>query len=250
MSKFLPAIIIFCLLASVYPVFAYVMSSDNYRIGSDSINVGGVNQTSTNYKMEDTIGEIATGISTTTSYKLMAGYRQMQEVYLAISLSTSTVNMGSIGGVTGGTVNGAATSTVITDSVSGYTLSVRVSTAPALKSDSYGFTDYTPFVAGTPTYNWGVSSTDAEFGFSPEGSHLVQKFKDDGSSTCNAGSSNTVDVCWYNFSTADENIASSYLANHPSGTATAIKFRAQSGALRIQKEGTYTATITVTAIAN
>ena len=44
------------------PVVALSMSSANYQITSDSINFGGTDQaTSTNYKLDDTMGEVGTG---------------------------------------------------------------------------------------------------------------------------------------------------------------------------------------------
>ncbi len=52
------------------------MTSTNYLINWDSINVGGTDiSTSSNYLMRDTIGEHATGISTSTNYEISAGYR-------------------------------------------------------------------------------------------------------------------------------------------------------------------------------
>jgi len=68
------AIIIF---TGLIPCRAYMMTSTHYQINSDSINVGGVRQTSTNYQSEDSIGEIATDNSSSTSYKINAGYQAM-----------------------------------------------------------------------------------------------------------------------------------------------------------------------------
>ena len=70
MKKIIITIIIGSFLATAYPVWAYVMSSSSYRLQSDAVSVGGVRQTSTSYISEDTIGEIATGISTSASYKI------------------------------------------------------------------------------------------------------------------------------------------------------------------------------------
>jgi hypothetical protein len=231
-------------------VFAQVMTSTNYGIQSDSMNVGGERQTSNNYQAEDTIGEIATGISASTNYKLLAGYQQMQEVYIALSVPSSITMSPDIGGVSGGQSNGVATTTVTTDSVAGYTLSIRASASPALSTSSDSFQDYIPQSASIPDYSWSVPATTSEFGFTPEGSHIIQKFKDNGSDTCNTGSNNTSDTCWYNLSISDENIAQSYSSNHPAGTETVIKFRAESGTSHIQIGDTYTAEIVITTISN
>ncbi len=227
---------------------AYTMSSSNYRIENDSINTGGLDvATSTNYRLKDTIGEIATGNSTSTSYNLYAGYRQMDETYISISGGGAVTLTPNIGGVSGGTATGSTTFTIITDSPAGYALSINASTDPALKSGSYSFADYTPTSVGTPDYTWLISSSDSEFGFSPEGADIVQKFKDDGGA-CNTGSGDVSDKCWYNTGTSDEEVSSSNSANHPSGTETIIKLQAESGSSHLQEAGAYGSTITATAV--
>ena len=230
-------------------VLAYEMSSSNYRIQSSSINIGGARQTSTNYIMEDTIGEIATCISTSASYKLKAGYQQMQEVYLSISTPNDVTMSPDISGLIGGESDGEAIWTVTTDSLSGYTLSIRASVSPALV-DSYSrsFSDYTP-AGAAPDYLWSVAETDAEFGFTPYGSDTVVKYQYSGGN-CNTSGTADVDHCWYNFSASNEDIAQSSSSNHTSGAATTVKFKAKSGDSHIQENGVYTATIIVTAIAN
>jgi hypothetical protein len=180
---------------------------------------------------------------------LNAGYRQMNETYLAISSPADVTMSPAIGGVTGGTGNGSAVWNVKTDSPAGYQVSTKASTSPALKFGSYSFADYTETSTGTPDYNWSVATADSEFGYTIEGSGAVLKFLDNGSSACNTGSSNTIDKCWYKFATSDFGIVSSSLPNHPLGADTTIKFKAQSGSGHLQAEGSYTATITVTALA-
>lgn len=237
----------FLLIAGAYTANAYVASSTNYRIQSDSLNVGGVRQTSTNYISEDTIGEVATGLSESALYKLKAGYQQMNEIYIAVSAPADVNMTPDIGGITGGTGDGQAIWTATTDNPAGYSMSIKASTTPALQSGSSNFADYTP-TGATPDFAWSVLNTASEFGFTPEGSHIVQKFKDEGG-VCNINTNDTTDACWYNASTTVENITQSATSNHPSGTDTTVKFRAQSGASHVQEEGTYTAKISVTVTA-
>lgn len=232
-----------------YSALAYVMESSNYRIQQDSINFGGTEDAgSANYKIRDTLGEVGTGFSSSDSYNLYAGYRQMNEVYLSINSPSDITLLPNIGGITGGVGDGSAVWTVITDNAAGYTLTIKASSSPALVSGDNFFTDYIP-VGSNPDFAWSVAAADSEFGFTPEGSDIVQKYMDDTSTNCNAGSSDTPNVCWYGLSTSAETIAQSSSANHPSGTATTIKFRAESGSSHVQMEGTYTATTTVTALA-
>lgn len=231
---------------------AYVMSSPNYRIQSDSLNVGGTDYaTSPNYYLSDTLGEIATGIATSTSYNLYAGYRQLEESVIAISGGAAVTLLPNIGGISGGSAVGTTSLTVMTDSFSGYSLDIRADTSPALRSASDSFSDYGPDLAGTPDYNWSISSDTSEFGFSPEGIDIVQKFLDDAVGNCNEpGGYDTPDKCWYGLSTSEEAIAYSNSSNHPAGTETTIKFKAESGAAHLQEAGGYEATITVTAVTN
>ena len=54
---------------------AAVMSSSNYKIQIDSVNVGGGRATSSNYALENTTGEAGTGKITGTSNNLFAGFQ-------------------------------------------------------------------------------------------------------------------------------------------------------------------------------
>lgn len=223
------------------------MSSTNYGINSDSINSGGLDvSTSENYDLKDTVGEVATGESTSETYKIRAGYRQLQEIYISIS-SESDEALSSVSGLSGGTGVGSSTWTVITDNPAGYEMNIRSTTSPALQSGPYSFDDYSPSGVD-PDYNFTISTTESAFGFSPEGQDIVQRFKDNGS-VCNAGSSDGSMKCWDGFSTTTQTISRSYSPNQPSGTATTIQYSAGIGSSKIQENGDYSTEIIVTAIA-
>ncbi len=75
------------------PVFG--MSSTNYQINWDSMNAGGSEtSTSDNYKIKDTLSEIATGASTSAGllYEAKAGYRQGTGTLPVLSFSLVTQN--------------------------------------------------------------------------------------------------------------------------------------------------------------
>ncbi len=55
-----------------------VMSSDAYRMQSDSINFAGLFSTSTNYQVEDSLGEVVSGTTTSTTYRGYLGYQFME----------------------------------------------------------------------------------------------------------------------------------------------------------------------------
>lgn len=240
-------ILIFTLFLTTQIAFAAVMTSSNYSIQSDSLNFGGGLSSSTNYTQESTFGEIATGRSESSNYQIRAGYQQMQEVYLSIG-SVSDVSLSpSINSTGGGAATGQTSATVTTDSVAGYELYIKASSSPALNSGANFFNDYTP-AGANPDFGFSVGAGTSEFGFTPEGTDVAQEYLDNGSS-CNTGSTDTTNACWREFSTTNELISRRTSENHPSGTETVIKFRAESGASNTQAVGTYTATTSVTAIA-
>lgn len=263
MKKLLPLIIITCFLIDIYSVNADVMSSQNYRIQSDSINIGGFDeQSSANYKMKDTIGEIASDESASSSYKLKAGYRQMAEeaVYITIS-SPANVNMSAaINGITGNPGSprtGSATWTVATNNYTGFNMKLHASTDPAMQLDgSNQFADYTPAVGGTPDYDWSSpAASAAEFGFTVEpetDGDTVQLFLDNsGASPCNtAGGTQTDDKCWFDFNGLNDiNVINRTIFTNSGGEDEVVKFQTESNA-KYLKEGNYVATITATAVTN
>lgn len=229
---------------------AVVASSTNYQIESDAISIAGTeNSSSTNYRLSDTVGEVGSGNSSSTSYVLYGGYRQANTASSTISISSPadvTLSSG-IDLDNGGSSTGQISWTVTTDSSSGYTLSVKADSSPALTFFGNAFNDYSPS-GGSPDYSWSMGLLTTAFGFSPEGSDITSTYKDNGSA-CNTGSGNTSDTCWNGFSTSDKTIASSASANSPTGTATVVKMRAEATAGASISEGNYSATITATAVA-
>lgn len=239
-----PALLLGLTLIGGNGVLAYVASSTNYRLQSDSVNMGGGLSTSTSYRMEDTLGEAGTGTSSSATYRLKAGYQQMQETSIAVTIPGNITLAPAIPTTGGGVANGQATWTVITDNPAGYTASIRASSSPALVSGANSFADYTPATAN-PDFLFSVAAGASEFGFTPEGVDIVQRFLDDGGA-CNASSGEVTDRCWDALSTTPATVASRATANHPAGTSVTIKFRAESGAANVQPPGEYQATTTMT----
>ncbi|MDQ7815375.1 MAG: hypothetical protein RDU25_06285 [Patescibacteria group bacterium] len=83
---------------SIVNLHVFAMTSTNYQINWDSINSGGDDiSTSTNYSLHDTVGEQATGESTSTNYSISAGYRvgEGEEAQLSFNLGTQEDATGS-----------------------------------------------------------------------------------------------------------------------------------------------------------
>lgn len=87
------------ILLLIFP-FAIVnaMESVNYKIDSDSVNIGGTDDgQSASYYLKDTVGESAIGESGSASYIISAGYRAMLEATaptFSFSLSASSCVLG------------------------------------------------------------------------------------------------------------------------------------------------------------
>ncbi len=228
-------------------VSAQVMSSPSYQLQSDSVNVGGGLSSSTSYVQESTVGEIATGKSDSTTYSLRAGYQQMQEVYLSMSVPDNVVLDGSIGGFTGGTSTGSTSVNVTTDSPSGYQLTISAENNPAMQREGGGdeIADYDAGAVADFFFNIGANS--ALLGYSPSGVDIVQAFKDNGSD-CNVDTADDVDACWDGLTTSDVNIADAGQANHPDGATTAVYFQLVVAENAGLVAGFYTATATLTAL--
>jgi len=246
-ARYSALVVLFALLIiHAHDAYGQVMSSSNYHVESDSLNFGGVRSASGSYTMEDTLGEVATGVSSSTNYKMNAGYQQMQEVYVAVTSAANVTMSPALGGVTGGTSNGATSFTVTTDDLAGYTATIVASTSPALVSGANSFADYVPGGAN-PDFAFSNAATNSSFAFTPESTDIAARFKDNGS-VCGTGSGDTANACWDGLSTSPKTILNRTSANQPSGTLVTLNFRAASGSAHIQPDGVYTATSTVTVI--
>lgn len=100
------------------------------------------------------------------TYLLGAGYQQMNETYLSISVINDVLLEPGVGVVTDNSV-GNETLLVRTDNDAGYNMTIRTTQTPALQHISSGgsFGDYTPVTPSTPE-SWSVDAGQSEFGFS------------------------------------------------------------------------------------
>lgn len=233
------------LIVGVSLVGAQAMQSTNYRIESDSVNFGGGLSSSTNYVLEATGGEIATGESSSTNFSLKAGYQQMHSVFISLTGANAVTMTPSIPGISGGIANGSTTVNVLTDSPSGYQLTIASETSPSLQNGGDTIADYTPL--GNPDFTFDTTATDAHFGYSPSGVDIVDRFRDD-TLACNVGTGDTALACWDGLSTSPTVIAERITSNHPLGSTTTVYFRVGVGGSVVQPTGIYTGTTTLTAL--
>lgn len=139
-------------------------SSTNFRIWDDSVGSGGARSTSTNYIVEDTIGESATGEdSSSTNFLADAGFPAIfEEPVLRITLSASAAGLSPNPSPTT-TGSTSYTATVATNADFGYTL--QVTEDGEFRSGADSITDVSDgtITAGSLEYGIQVSGTDAAF---------------------------------------------------------------------------------------
>lgn len=227
-------------------VNAETMSSTNYKLESDSINFGGGRSSSGSYIIEDTLGEIATGISSSTNYTMKAGYQQYQVSSISVTPASDVVMSPSIGGLTGGVANGQTSFTVTTDNPAGYMATISVNNSPALISSTDSFADYAP-AGAVPDFAFTSDPDSSSFAFTPESGDLADQYKDSGA-VCGVGGNDTADACWDGLSVVAKTILNRNSPNQPVGTVSTVKFRAVSGSNHVQEDGVYTATTTITVL--
>ncbi len=242
-QSFLVTVLIISLLSVAK---AQVRTSSNYQMQSDSVNFAGGLSTSTNYDLESTAGEIATGIGTSPTYFLRAGYQQMQEVFLSMTAVSPVVMVSDIGGLTGGESNGTTSVSVLTDSPSGYQMTISAENSPAMQKGVDVIADYVPIASPDLDMSFSVLASDAHFGFSVQGNDASLKWLND-TSDCGSGTNSTSLVCWDGLATSEKMIATGP-ANQPAGATTTLHFKVGIGSTATVVAGDYYATTTLTAI--
>jgi len=143
----------------VVPTMVFsAMSSTNYYIYADTIDVGGSFGTSTSYSLQDSVGGVSLGISTSTSYEVLGGYQSMEKGSLSFSLSGNSIDFATPAAAT--LVSSTIVATINTDSNTGYTLSISNVSGTALSSVTDGAVDG---VGSAEEYGLAVSGTHASF---------------------------------------------------------------------------------------
>lgn len=149
-------------------------------------------------------------------------------------------------GITSDTSIGETSWIVKTNSISGYKLDVKASTAPALANTTDSFADYTEAVLGTPD-PWSVGSGDYEFGFSAYGEDVADATWGAGVDCGTHTTISTNNLNYLGFKTTDKTIATRSSVTPNVGVETNICFAAEQKDV-YAPSGEYTATITATAM--
>jgi len=79
MKRLFIGAVVFLLLVTAGAASAYVAASQNYKLEKDSLNFGGTDfSSSTNYVNSDTLGEIISGLTSSTGNNASSGYRYLE----------------------------------------------------------------------------------------------------------------------------------------------------------------------------
>lgn len=131
------------------------MSSASYSIYADVIGPNGAGfTTSTSYSLSDTPGEAVAGTVTSTSYELRGGFQAAeQDESLSISLSNSSLDLGSFSKTQASVGTASTVMTVTCNAATGYSVSMS------------GVSGIMPSAVGDGT----VTAGDEEYGFTASG---------------------------------------------------------------------------------
>ena len=244
--KLTPPLLIICLFSSLILIQSAQadMESTSYRIIFDSVNVGGLDYgLSETYGLRDSIGQEDSGLSTSTNYQTLAGYRQAYEDSFITVSGGGNLSLGNLSGP-GATAQGDRFWKVTTN-YNNYSLSIRGNTSPVLQRIGGGasFLDYSPDNLD-PDYEFILPSSESVFAFSPDGPDVVSNYLHD-NIVCNSGSNSSLDNCWDGLSTSNKLISYGD-SNYPTGATTTINFKAGIGFSAVLSAGDYQGAVLVT----
>lgn len=152
-------------------VFAQYTST-NYQTNEIQFGIGGdLDASSTNYKAQTSVGSLAVGDTSSTSYKAYSGFLTPNEPFLEMGIDTSVVNLGTLD--TASTKTGTAAFHVRTYLDSGYTVQT-ISQPPIMTSGAASHTLSAMTSLGNSTTNteqFGINlranTSPATFGSDP-----------------------------------------------------------------------------------
>lgn len=170
-------VLVFCVLSFWNLVFAKhslaqaVIESNNYRIQMPNFNSGAGIPSSTNYKMDTTVGQTAAGLYTSNGYLVRSGFQYIHSIIpFSFSMSNFLINFGGV--IPGSPVTVQSTLTVSSGGAGGYKILARESdylknsagqTIPDTTCDSGGCSETTAAVwslAGTYGFGYNMTGSD------------------------------------------------------------------------------------------
>ena len=87
-----------CFWLTLYsPLIVAQSASPNYKVEEQVFGIGSeLDATSTNYRSQQSLGSLGVGLSSSANYKGFGGFLTMNQIYLAMSVSGATVELGDL----------------------------------------------------------------------------------------------------------------------------------------------------------
>lgn len=165
---------------------------------------------------------------------------------------SSSLNLGSISGITGGVVSSTFQCNVVDNNSSGFSMTIKATNTPAMSNATNSFPDYAT-TSDPVDYDWTVMAATSGFGYTVSSSvsaDAATAFKNNGSACNQGGGSNDGIHCFAGFTTVAKTIINRSSASGASGENEVIRLKAEAGASASQPTGVYTANLVVTVTDN
>ena len=222
-----------------FPLTSFGMESTTYEIDSDIIGSFGDTGTSTTYSLQDSGGEVGTGILSSSSFDMSGGFLQSGLYNISMDCDGS-VSMGTIIGTGQSTLDtNSAECIIITDNPSGYQLTWAASSA-TMQSGVDEIGPYTPESEDTPE-GWAVDSYSSEWGGHVGATSTTVDTNEWGTADTYAGGN------WLNIGLSPRVIVERTNQTSETGDNEIIWFGAEIGFNKFQPSGSYSVNVTLTA---
>jgi hypothetical protein len=196
----------------------------------------------------------------TLGYTQTDDFTVTQTIISEISFVASTsdvVMTPNLQSLTGGTSLGTTTVVIRTNDFQGYNLTIHFSSTTAMARNGGGGVIEDYVATSTPDFSYNTGQVFGQLAYRVTGAQPADvdpTFRDNGSSACNTGSSNTYGACWMGPETAGnaETIINRASSTPGGGSTTTLNFRVTIPANPNPTipDGVYVATSTLTALTN
>jgi len=192
----------------------------------------------TNFGQSVVFADTGTSSSVVITLNVDAGIAISSPDAVSMSQNLSLVNM---------TAVASSTWTITTNNITGYNLTVKASTAPAMQQNAT--TTIADFSTTTTPALWStVPSGTAQFGFSAYGTDVLDATWGAGASCQASANTPATDLKYLGFTTSTSTVVATRAATTTyAGSATTVCYAVEQKAFYVPS-GTYTATITATAV--
>ncbi len=185
-----------------------------------------------------------------------------QEITGELSFGVPPTNItlsNDIAGLTGGTATGTTPFSVTSNNPTGHQVTIEFSAPTAMNhTEALGtIPNYTPTTPGTPDYLFTLPANTAAFAYTVHSAtsslDIAPNFLNNGS-TCNTGTTSSLNTCWYNQAdaTMPTTLINSTTPTHSNGNHYSLDFQVQVDAnvTPALPTGFYVATATLTVVLN